>query len=229
MIDRPSVQTVQAEWDRYWSGKAKNTFRLYDVIAEIYRKFIIMPTLNYFINKYFPEGAKLLHAGCGSGQVDTGLAKRFKISALDLSLPALDIYKSIHGDSCEIIQGNIFDIPVQGASFDGVYNLGVMEHFSESEIQKILKEFERVLKPNGKLVIFWPPEFGMSVWFLKNVHYVLNHLLKRNVKLHPAEITRLCSRQHAERIFQRAGFKTVDYYFGVRDLFTHAVIVAVKK
>lgn len=223
-----SAAQIQAEWDHYWLGKKKSALGLYDLIAEFYRKVIIRPTLDHFIKKHFAKGAKVLHAGCGSGQVDTGIAQWVKISALDISLPALEIYKSVHQGNCETIHGDIFKIPAPDAAFDGIYNLGVMEHFNEEEIQRILTEFDRVLKPDGKLVIFWPPAFGLSVRALDSVHYVLNHILKRNVKLHPDEITRVRSRQHAERIFQRAGFKAVDYYFGVKDLFTHAVIVAAK-
>ncbi len=114
-------------------------------------------------------------------------------------------------------------------SKDGIYNLGVMEHFSQEEIQIILTEFHRVLKPNGKVLIFWPPEFGVSVIFLKCVHFLLNRILNKNIYLHPEEITRIRSKKHAYQIFERANFEVVDYYFGPRDAFTYSVIAAVKR
>ena len=44
---------------------------IYDFIASFYRKYIIKRPLNFFIKKYFKPQSEILHAGCGSGQVDT--------------------------------------------------------------------------------------------------------------------------------------------------------------
>jgi hypothetical protein len=49
-----------------------------------------------------------------------------------------------------------------------------------------------------------------------------------DVKLHPAEITRCKSKQFAVDTFTGAGFNVLKYYFGIRDIFTQAVIVAEK-
>ncbi len=103
-----------------------------------------------------------------------------------------------------------------------------MEHFTEEDIAKILAEFKRVLKPEGKIVLFWPPEHGASVIFLKGVHFVLNRVMKKNIALHPDEITRLRSREHARRLIESAGFELKRYAFGPRDLFTYAVVVGRK-
>jgi len=222
------ANSQQAQWDAYWTAKKNSGFALYDLIAVFYRKFIIKGILNHFTRKHFPFGARVLHAGCGSGQVDEDLIGRLRISALDISAPALDWYKRQYGSSCEVIQASIFDIPVPDGTFDGVYNLGVMEHFSAQEIEKILREFKRVIKPSGRIILFWPPEFGLSVRFLKGVHFVLNKLLKKNIQLHPEEITRLQSREHALAICSKAGFSVVDYYFGARDLFTYCVVALAK-
>lgn len=219
---------VQSEWNTYWLTKKDAGSLIYDLIAAFYRKFIIKRTLNYFVKKHFDRGSEVLHAGCGSGQVDTDISNRVNISALDISIPALSIYKKIHKDSCKIIRGSIFKIPVKDETFDGIYNLGVMEHFTKPEIQKILQEFDRVLKPNGRMIIFWPPEFGLSVIFLKIVHYIFNYLFKRNIKLHPDEITRVRSKKQAKAIFAKANFTIVEYYFGIRDFFTYSIIVLSK-
>ena len=40
---------------------------------------------------------------------------------------------------------------------------GVMEHFSPQEIIEILKQFNNVLIPGGKVVLLWPPVYGLSV------------------------------------------------------------------
>jgi len=216
-------------WGNYWSGKNKPTLLIYDLIAAFYRKFIIRPSLNHFILKHFHSDARLLHAGCGSGQVDLDIGRRIGISALDISAEALSIYKKANKHYRELIHGSIFAIPVDSASYDGVYNLGVMEHFTEEEIARILDEFNRVLKPGGKIVLFWPPEFGLSVMFLKFVHLIMNRMLKKDIALHPKEITRLSSKQQAHGYLERAGFLLVGYHFSIRDLFTYVVVVGEKK
>jgi SAM-dependent methyltransferase len=216
-------------WDDYWSSKDnKPTFLVYDLIAAFYRKFIIKPSLNRFILGNFNAGSRLLHAGCGSGQVDRDIGEKIGISALDISPAALSIYKKSNKHYRELILGSIFDIPAPDGSFDGIYNLGVMEHFSEEEIARILREFNRVLKPGGRIVLFWPPEFGLSVMVLKLAHFVLNRLLKKNISLHPAEITRVRSRRQVEGYLTCGGFSLTSFTFGVSDLFTYAVIVADK-
>jgi len=215
-------------WDDYWKSQKGSGGLIYDAIAAFYRKFIIKRALNHFIRKHFKKGEEVLHAGCGSGQVDTNIQDYIAVTALDISEKALSIYKRVNKGHGHLLHGSILDIKLPNASVDGVYNLGVMEHFTESEIKIILAEFHRILKPHGKIVLFWPPEFGLSVLFLKGVHCALNTALKQDVKLHPDEITRIRSKKHAEGFITAAGFKPVEYYFGPRDFFTLAVIVGAK-
>ena len=213
-------------WDEYWSrSDDKNSHAAYDLIAIFYRKFIISPSLTKFTKKYFKPGDIVLHAGCGSGQVDAGVRKYTKVIPLDISLEALTLYRESNPDAMEVLHGSIFDIPLDDASIDGIYNLGVMEHFNTQEINAILTDFRRVLKPNGVVLLFWPPKFGLSVLVLKGAHYVLNNILKKNIQLHPHEITHITSRKHSKEILKNAGLTLVDYSFSVNDLFTHAIVV----
>jgi dolichol-phosphate mannosyltransferase len=213
-------------WDGYWQAKSTGRF-WYGIIAAFYRKYIIKPSLNSFVKKHFRPGSTVLHAGCGSGQVDSDIRHHVSITGLDNSVAALNFYRQVNKDHCRILYGSVFKIPLADSSVDGIYHLGLMEHFLEDDIQRILKEFHRVLRSDGKMIVFWPPEFGLSVIFFK----VLKKLLffKKNVKFHPDEPTRIRSREHAENMFSTANFAVVDYYFGVKDLFTYATIVLQKK
>jgi ubiquinone/menaquinone biosynthesis C-methylase UbiE len=219
---------VQQDWDIYWAEKDKAGNAVYDFLAGIYRRLIVKNILNYFVKKYFPPGIKVLHAGCGSGQVDVDIRKYVNITALDISENALKIYRRVNGEETKVIQGSIFSLPFSDESFDGLYNLGVMEHFTQDEIHKILIEFKRVLKPGGKMIILIPPVFGFTVFVLDSAHFILNKISRMKIKLHPDEITRIKSQKHAIDTFQKAGFKVIKYYFGMRDIFTQAVIVAEK-
>ncbi|MBC7389800.1 MAG: class I SAM-dependent methyltransferase, partial [Opitutaceae bacterium] len=163
---------VQDDWNIYWSNQNKTTGRIYDKFADFYRNNIIRPALNFFIFKYFKTNTEILHAGCGSGKVDTDIVDLYKVTALDISLPALHIYESVNPKKAKLIQASIFELPFENESFDGIYNLGVMEHFTENEIQNILLEFKRILKPGGKIVLFIPPVFGLTVRVLDTAHFI---------------------------------------------------------
>jgi ubiquinone/menaquinone biosynthesis C-methylase UbiE len=218
----------EKEWDKYWTKKKTPSQAVYRKIASFYRQFIIKRALNNFLEKEFEKGIRLLHAGSGSGQVDKDIAKKFDITALDISAEALRLYKFYNGSHSKTLKASIFEIPVKNASFDGIYNLGVHEHFTNDENQKIFKEFKRVLKPNGKIVLFWPPKFSLSVIVLNTTHFILNDILGKKIRLHPEEISLIESKQQVKEILKTAGFKMTKYYFGLKDLFTHCVIVAKK-
>lgn len=219
---------IEQDWDIYWGSKNKRTSATYDFLAGIYRRLIVKNILNHFVFKYFPKGANVIHAGCGSGQVDVDIAKHVNITALDISNNALIIYRQVNGDKCKTIQGNIFSLPFPDESFDGVYNLGVLEHFTPEEIRQILVEAKRVLKHKGRIIILWPPTFGFTVFVLDSAHFILNKIFRMHVKLHPDEITRCKGKKFAIDTFTGAGFSVIKYYFGPRDIFTQAVIVAEK-
>jgi len=218
----------QKEWDKYWTKKKTKSQDIYRIIASFYRRCIIKRTLNHFIEKEFKNGSKLLHAGAGTGQVDTDILKSYDITALDISPEALKLYKFYNGNKAKVIVASIFDIPSRSLSYDGVYNLGVHEHFTMEENEKILKEFARVLKPNGKIVLFWPPKFGVSVIFLNSLHFLLNNILGKKIQLHPEEISLIKSKRQVSDLLKKAGFKPLGLYFGPIDLFTQFVVVGRK-
>jgi SAM-dependent methyltransferase len=228
-VFNPALRDTQ-EWDDYWSGKTEVGTALYDLVATFYRKFIIRPTLNYFVEKHFRRGQEVLHAGCGGGQVDVDIRDYIHITGMDISPRALAFYRRTNGEHCRVLHGSVFSIPLAADSIDGIYNLGVMEHFTEAEIERILGEFRRVLKPGGKVLLFWPPEFGLSVLFFKGLTLFFKNVLgRRNVKFHPDEITRLRSREHARSLIERSNLAVVDYYFGIRDAFTYSIVTAEKR
>lgn len=218
----------EKDWDMYWKAERKNRKLLYDTVASFYRKFIIKRSLNYHIRKSLKPGDIVLHAGCGGGQVDEDIVDFIKINALDISREALNRYKWLYGNKCTVTHGSIFKIPGKKESFDGIYNLGVMEHFTKKDIKKILDEFHRVIKKNGKIILFWPPSFGLSVIFLNSMHFLLNNILGKNVRLHPEEITKVVSKKQIERILSVSGFKLTGFHFGPNDLFTYVVVVGEK-
>ena len=213
-------------WGGYWDDNKQGSGLVYEIIATIYRNLVIKRRLNQAVRRVFPRGARLLHAGCGSGHVDADIQHEMRLTAVDISPAALQIYQSSVPHAEAVRHASIFALPFADGSFDGIYNLGVMEHFSEAEIRTILAEFRRVLAAGAKLLMFWPHRRATSAMVLDSAHWVLNDVLHKHVRLHPPEVTRVRSRQHVEGLLRECGFSLVDYYFGARDLYVQAVIVA---
>ena len=218
--------TDPQNWDAYWNESGETGNPVYEIIAGVYRRGLIKRNLEKAIRRVFLPGSSLLHAGCGSGQVDTDIQNEMKITALDISKGALGLYSRNNKNAAAIVHGSIFDLPFADATFDGIYNLGVMEHFTENEITRILRELRRVLKPNGKIVLFWPHAHATSVLFLRLCHQFLRSAMKSNKQLHPPEISHMQSRRHAEEILASAGLNLADYGFSPSDLYVQAILTA---
>jgi dolichol-phosphate mannosyltransferase len=220
----PTLHDPQ-HWEAYWSQSREASKRVYAVIASIYRRAFIRPRLHRVLGRNFQRGSQLLHAGCGGGQVDEGLHERMHITALDISTDALHLYQENNPSAFRIQHGDILQLPYRDGSFDGYYSLGVIEHFTETEIRRILSEAFRLLRPEGKLVLFWPHAKATSVRVLGMAHKLLARS-GNETTLHPAEISLLESRTMAATWLERSGFKMTSYDFGAKDLWIQAVIVA---
>jgi len=213
-------------WDEYWQKKQHKASLVYEVVAAMYRNTIIKQRLTATIAREFPSGAHLLHAGCGSGQVDTDLHERMMITAVDISVPALEIYRRENPHAHDVKHASIFDLPFPSGTFDGAYNLGVVEHFEREQLQRALREVARTLKAGAKMVIFWPHANATSVMVLDSIHFVMNDVLHKNVRLHPPEVSLVHNETEARDILASSGFDLRSYSFGPRDLFVQAIVVA---
>ncbi len=215
-------------WDSYWELKNELGAAVYEIIAWAYRTAVIRPRLESYVRRHFHPGSELLHAGCGSGQVDQKLQREMKLTALDISVAALRLYARNNPDSIRVIHGSILDIPLPNESLDGLYNVGVVEHFTSSTIQRILDESWRVLRPGGKTIIFWPHQRATSVAVLKAIHWFRRRVLNTQQALHAPEISLLPSKTHALKTLRQSGFEPIDYYFGFADFWVQAVVVGQK-
>ena len=215
-------------WNEYWDKKNARSTALYDLIATVYRNGIMRRLLEATIRKEFASGAQLLHAGCGSGQVDTRLHDHARITAVDISASALQLYKHHNPGAAAVRHASIFDLPFPDGSFDGVYNLGVVEHFERDELSRAFAEARRVLRPGGKMVVFWPHAHATSVAVLKSASWLLNDVLHKDVQFHPPEVSLVHSKREASEILASGGLELSSYDFGPKDFFVQAVVVATR-
>jgi len=224
-------ETRGKDWDQYWKDSDKNS-GLFDVIAKFYRRFIISPTVRHYFHRYFVDapGRVYVHAGCGSAESDNRIGfTRSRLVMMDISTKGLAIArrKTKH-TGAHFVCGDIFHPPFKDGAVDGIWNLGVMEHFYEPEITQIFGEFGRVLKPGGRCLIFWPPCYGLSVIVLTTFLFFANSIRKKPLVLYPDEVSRFRSKSWAKGFATPAGLQVDRAHFGIRDVFTYVILVMSK-
>jgi SAM-dependent methyltransferase len=108
------------------------------------------------------KGKKVLEAGCGSGVISAEVAASGADAYLiDISKEALAVAKTSFSSRnvCgTFVQGDILDLPFGEATFDIVWNAGVMEHFEGKLQESAIESIARTLKTGGLFVTFNPYE-----------------------------------------------------------------------
>lgn len=93
-----------------------------------------------------PKSYRILDAGCGEGL----LVKKFREAGWNITGYDLN-YQSEY-----VIQGDLLDIKFGDGSFNMILCLDVLEHISFENQGQVLREFSRLLKPGGTLVLSVP-------------------------------------------------------------------------
>jgi ubiquinone/menaquinone biosynthesis C-methylase UbiE len=219
---------MKEDWDKFWIGlDGKRNFL--SKFLRFYRIQIIAKGVDYYINKWFKSEGVFIECGAGTSETTLKTEKKNRILfALDYSefvLRKTVINPKI--DGC--INADIFSLPFKNNSIDGIWNVGVMEHFTLADIDKILREFERVLKENGHIILFWPMTYSPYLLFVSILEFVINGLSKKGFQLYPDEISRLKSKHQGKKIVESCGFENAKIYFNYRDAFSFGVVIARKR
>jgi len=113
---------------------------------------------------------KILDVGCGTGLNSKAFEQFGDVYSLDISAEALR-FCSLRERS-RIIRGSADNLPIKDESFDLLCALDLLEHV-ENDLSA-LREFHRILKPGGYLVLTVP-----SFMFLWSDHDVALHHKRR--------------------------------------------------
>lgn len=209
-------------WQTYFEEENKSFFKK---LCRIHREVFIARAVRQITDRYFPESGFFLEAGAGTSQSSSLIRQGARrLMALDLNHYVLRQHNVL---PCKI-QGNIFALPFHDESIDGVWNLGVMEHFTDQQIMDILSEMRRVLKPSGRVILFWPPPYAPFQIVLNSITWLSKIFLRRQVDFFPDEINRYKNKARAKRFLEKAGFVFLDSRFLLTDFFSYAVVVAEK-
>ncbi|MBI2688656.1 MAG: class I SAM-dependent methyltransferase [Acidobacteria bacterium] len=96
---------------------------------------------------------RVLEAGCGTGHFAQALAHRYHwpMFPLDLGWEGLQYGKGL--GIARLTQGDIQALPYSGEAFDALVSMDVIVHMPSGEESNPMREFHRVLKPGGLLVL----------------------------------------------------------------------------
>jgi len=117
-------------------------------------------------------GARVLEAGTGTGRLAVYLAlvAPVDVTALDLSPESLALGRRLAqsasplAGSVSFVEGDLHEMPFQAGCFDVVLSDSVIEHLHDPAAA--LREFHRVLRPQGVVVLSVPNRWRPDGWDL---------------------------------------------------------------
>ena len=185
----------------------------------ITRKNIIANEVSEILEVYFPKNGIFIDAGSGSSETELKIKKHKRILiALDLSYIILsNIDKNLPID-CKI-NADIFHLPFKDDSIDGIWNLGVMEHFTESDIKKILNEFYRVLKKDSYCILLWPAAYGPINLIFSTLGFIFRK------QFFPDEVSLYRNKSWLNNILNQSNFKLIKIRWPLKNAFIYHEII----
>jgi len=223
----PSAALVEPDrrsWNRHWRGLDREA-SAFGRLASLVRRNILARAVRHYAELYFPASGTLVEVGCGSGEASTAIRRAGRrLVGCDYSMAALAAVDRRTYDSRVLAEAA--HLPFRDGTVDGIWNLGVMEHFLPATAEKILLEFSRVLARGRRVVMFWPPAFGSSRLVLAPIEWATSLVRRRTFRFFPDEVNRLASRRAATGLIAGAGLRPVAAHFNATDAFIHVVVVA---
>ena len=141
LLEKEQNRSDLNDWSNHWAEDKQDSFS--QRFFSMYRKLVFSRTVAHYINRYFPESGVLVEAGSGTSETSIRIDKKDGgriLVAVDIILPILE---ENHAVMDVKIGGDIFHLPFLDGSLDGLWNVGVMEHFPHPQIDLMMGEFYR--------------------------------------------------------------------------------------
>jgi ubiquinone/menaquinone biosynthesis C-methylase UbiE len=138
----PNINST-AHWDAAWSHHGTDEFRATGLSQEQRKRLL----------EVVPMFRKVLDAGCGCGEIMELVAKARACECCGLDIaPSAVARVTERGMMAKV--STLPAVPYPDDSFDVVICLEVLEHVPHPA--KAIREFQRVLRPNGTLIVTVP-------------------------------------------------------------------------
>jgi SAM-dependent methyltransferase len=148
----------QLEEQHWWFASRRDA--VYDLIEEL----------------KLPKTAAILEIGCSGGPLMQRLRNDgyTDLTGIDVSEPAIELAQARGVSNVSVMDGAALEFA--DARFDLVIASDVLEHIEDED--KALREWNRVLKPGGRMLVFVPAHA-----YLWSEHDVVNHHFRRYSRL----------------------------------------------
>lgn len=164
---------MDKDYAKYLLKKTKND---YNKIAEHFssKRFYIWEEIKTLIEPYIKEKDKILDLGCGNGRlIELFRDKDIEYIGVDNSKRLIEIAKEKY-PHYKFLVSEAINLPFEDSYFNKVISVAVLHHIPSKEFRlKFLEEAERVLKPNGILIL--------TVWNLWQRKIAWNLLFKYTI------------------------------------------------
>ena len=172
------------------------------------------------------DDTNILEVAVGTGRLFSRLVERNpsgRNEGLDLSPDMLAharqrVDQSSPDSSYHLFEGSAYELPFEMDTFDVLFNTFMIDMFPIEDYPRVLKEFERVLKPGGKVAI---------AYFSRGLKRV-NHFWTWMAKHFPALLTG-CRPVVLEPSLLQVGFRVLHQEEISQSTFPSAVIIAQKE
>jgi len=203
--DLPSFESMY-EMRKWLMGMPKPFSDLFD------KKTIDWITSDLKIKK----GFRILDVGCGDGLLIKEIIERLpkeKYIIYGIDITPIQIKKAKQRlkkyKNVKIISGNALKMPFKPDFFDVVIQTEVLEHIEQPEI--IMKEMNRVLKPNGLLYLTTPNaiSFNFYEFFTHKLGYPLYRIYKKKHRKTAEQYDVPLKPKRLGKIAKDSGFKVL--------------------
>jgi ubiquinone/menaquinone biosynthesis C-methylase UbiE len=140
--------------------------RISDKWGDLYKDEVTFANYNFIVRKrhvmglFDKKGGRFLDAGCGTGDFIPDLIDRKgKVTALDFAEDMIEqsrtrMAKRRLDKQVEFAVGDVTDLDYDDNSFDAIIGVGLIEYLTD--YRAALREFLRVLKPGGIVIVTVP-------------------------------------------------------------------------
>lgn len=148
---KPKAAELAKQWGfDYWDGDRKICYGGYRYMEGRWEKVARAMAEHYGIK----PGDKILDVGCGKGFLlfdFTKVVPGIEVYGLDISKYAIENSKEEIKDRLQV--GNATDLPFEDHSFDFVYSITTLHNLHCYDLDKALREIERVGKKNKYICV----------------------------------------------------------------------------
>lgn len=149
-----TIMIAMSEFDKYsdnYSGIVGESVRFTGLDIDFFTKVKVDKILS--IIEDFENGV-VLDFGCGTGTTDKWLLKTLRnLHGVDVSEKSICVAR----EGCPEVKYSAYEpprIPYEDNVFDYIFTINVMHHIPTEEHSRTMDELHRVLKNNGKIIIF---------------------------------------------------------------------------